>query len=678
MTEGLRNRSGTQTSATPRTVIGLDPEEEQDPYHRGGGTTHWAAASAMAPISFGENAILNGIERKELADEAQPATRGRSGTRARSGTVAQELHVRTRKASLESITMETAHMFADGRSKFRRLFNFIEAIVPRLYHRVQTYISVLFVICLLALSKYYDDPGAWFSLFFSVIGIDMATAIVDQVIFIYFIDKIFVNHFEIAYLLHGFNGPLGMLLAVLIIGSALRHFSATQAVPNWDRLVSLLAVIVLCMCVKNWYSRRHYIRLLERRFSVKLFKLQSWTVLLSELASYRHKKRSRGPGSEVSHTDSVGRISIENYIPGLEALHKTFVDVFADLVDATSKYSDEFEEDVDLLGTLRNNANLVGNNGGAGGGGGNPKSVQSNDEDSQKPSSPTANWRSEIRKKRTFWELAATMSMNSGALLIYTYNGRVTVRRKFQAKSFGKSLFLHLSRGGKDVVTHDMLRDIIQQRCNIDSSEQNPDAFGDEEAFGRQREKDFRAISVLKQKSNVDYATFLYEASLELLDPFRLGYITEEQCMAALCLVYKEQRFAASSLNDYGELHQSLRHVGDTFFWTLMVFFIQAFLGWNVIEYILPFLTLILTLSFALSSLVGNLFLSISFVFFMQPFEVGNKIAIGPEGSSRVVGYVTSISLLHTTVNTFYNELVTMDHYDYCHVRIPLTNLCIV
>jgi hypothetical protein len=55
--------------------------------------------------------------------------------------------------------------------------------------------------------------------------------------------------------------------------------------------------------------------------------------------------------------------------------------------------------------------------------------------------------------------------------------------------------------------------------------------------------------------------------------------------------------------------------------------------------------TIALAASFAVSSLVGNMFLAVAFVFFMQPFEVGNKIAIGGDPSTQIVGFVRAVSI---------------------------------
>jgi hypothetical protein len=99
--------------------------------------------------------------------------------------------------------------------------------------------------------------------------------------------------------------------------------------------------------------------------------------------------------------------------------------------------------------------------------------------------------------------------------------------------------------------------------------------------------------------------------------------ITEDQCVDALCEVYKETRFAASSLNEYGELHSSLRLVIDIIFWILMTVILQVFIQIDLVSYFLPFVTIALAASFAVASLVGQVSISIAYVFFMMPYETG-------------------------------------------------------
>ena len=91
-----------------------------------------------------------------------------------------------------------------------------------------------------------------------------------------------------------------------------------------------------------------------------------------------------------------------------------------------------------------------------------------------------------------------------------------------------------------------------------------------------------------------------------------------------------------------------------------MSIILQGFLQIDIAAYFLPFVTMALTVSFALTPLVGNLFLATCFVFFMIPYEIGNKIVIGVT-SDKVIGYVRAVSLLYTTVKTPSNEIVSIN-----------------
>ena len=55
-----------------------------------------------------------------------------------------------------------------------------------------------------------------------------------------------------------------------------------------------------------------------------------------------------------------------------------------------------------------------------------------------------------------------------------TYNGVVTLRNLDQAKKFGKKLYMHLSKGGKVVVTPELIRRLFEERrelVNTDAAE---------------------------------------------------------------------------------------------------------------------------------------------------------------------------------------------------------------
>jgi small-conductance mechanosensitive channel len=145
-----------------------------------------------------------------------------------------------------------------------------------------------------------------------------------------------------------------------------------------------------------------------------------------------------------------------------------------------------------------------------------------------------------------------------------------------------------------------------------------------------------------------------------LFDPFNLGHVTEEYCIDAVANIYKEQRFTAASLSDFSELHQSVRYMIGIFYWIIVLIVVQFSFDINIAGYIIPFVTLILAFSFAVASLIGNIFLAFAFVFFMAPYEVGHQVQLGLHNkfTPPVSGVVKHMSLLYTVVSTHKNETV--------------------
>jgi small-conductance mechanosensitive channel len=152
----------------------------------------------------------------------------------------------------------------------------------------------------------------------------------------------------------------------------------------------------------------------------------------------------------------------------------------------------------------------------------------------------------------------------------------------------------------------------------------------------------------------------LWSVAVGLFDPYNLGRISEDFCTEAVVTIYKEQRFTAASINDFGELHQSLRLGIDIVYWIIMLFVLQSIFGFDLTTYLLPFITLLLTVSFAIAPLVGNIFLAFAFVFFMAPYDIGNKVQFGLYNlyTPPVIGYIKSVTLLYTVVTTTRNETV--------------------
>lgn len=104
-----------------------------------------------------------------------------------------------------------------------------------------------------------------------------------------------------------------------------------------------------------------------------------------------------------------------------------------------------------------------------------------------------------------------------------------------------------------------------------------------------------------------------------------------------------------------------------------MLFVLQSFFGFDVTAYLLPFITLLLTVSFAIAPLVGNIFLSFAFVFLMSPYDIGHKVQFGLFNmyTPPIIGYIKSVTLLYTIVTTIKNETVSEGlYFPVCFPRI--------
>jgi small-conductance mechanosensitive channel len=134
--------------------------------------------------------------------------------------------------------------------------------------------------------------------------------------------------------------------------------------------------------------------------------------------------------------------------------------------------------------------------------------------------------------------------------------------------------------------------------------------------------------------------------------------VSEADIVAGVIQVFKQMKFAASSLYDFGELQATLRYVIDVMFWVLMMIVFQIIVQFDISTVLAPAITVLLMLSFAFGPLFGNLFLATAFVVFMLPFDIGDRVVIGNAGPSQIICYIRSIGLMYTTVETIYKDKV--------------------
>ena len=108
----------------------------------------------------------------------------------------------------------------------------------------------------------------------------------------------------------------------------------------------------------------------------------------------------------------------------------------------------------------------------------------------------------------------------------------------------------------------------------------------------------------------------------------------------------------------------------DGVFWLLMSIFAQIVLQIDTSDYLAPLLTILFGFSFAIAPIFSNLFLSLSFVLFLLPFDVGDRVIIGKGTGTQLTGNIASISLFYTTINSNINERVALPNHALFYDRI--------
>ena len=104
------------------------------------------------------------------------------------------------------------------------------------------------------------------------------------------------------------------------------------------------------------------------------------------------------------------------------------------------------------------------------------------------------------------------------------------------------------------------------------------------------------------------------------------GPVSQGVVVNAVVSVFKEIQFSRASLQDLNNLHDTAKSVVDFIFAVFMLLLVQVMLRVDVSHAIAPLLTILFGLSFAFSPVLSNLFLSMAFVMFLLPFNVGNRV----------------------------------------------------
>lgn len=570
---------------------------------------------------------------------------------------------RARSASNESLTNTLEQNFVDlvtsnlSSRMTEIVIELFARLLPPLKLRTFYFTVSLVVLSLVifgqasnSLSMNGVPPLGWYSFFLQVMATDIGTCIIDEVLFL-LIDWFWLGAEEIRLYAHCLNGPLSFILTVSIVNTGLSTKAVPQSIASWNPMMSTVITIWTLYTIRQFYLRMNLNKLMVTRFSSRIREMQLNTRVLSILAHAVPRRSTEllteliSPDHTPEHQEAKTILPFDSH----RKEHQFFPEISTVPERKTppplEKVSPECEPDrskaIEILrksSFSKHFSNFI--------------HKHRDQEGDSRPPQPsfTRQSLSEIFSEivessqsvgeatvpedfgiqQSFWSRLAEVT--HGSLVIDTASGKLIIRNKKHAISFGKRLFTLLSRGGHKKVTGARIAELIRRHIKE----------GDDLKEILERAQ---ALFHLPAETDPDYET----TSLTLL-------FVNEVCIS----VYRTRRNIASSLSDFGELRKSLIAVTDVLFWIIMVIVAQMIVKVDLESIFAPVLTLIFAVSFAVGPVVSNLFLAIGFVSFMLPYDVGDRVAIGT-GPTRIVGNISRVTLLQTTLTTIYNERVMYD-----------------
>ncbi|EGG18306.1 putative transmembrane protein [Cavenderia fasciculata] len=148
--------------------------------------------------------------------------------------------------------------------------------------------------------------------------------------------------------------------------------------------------------------------------------------------------------------------------------------------------------------------------------------------------------------------------------------------------------------------------------------------------------------------SHVDktYATFgsLYD-----------DMITRDDLVSWVLRVVRARKNLENRLRDHDDIGRVINEVINFIFWFLMFLFVMSLYGVDINVFLVPLSTTILALSFAFGTTLRNVFESLILIFFVRPFEVGDKIVVANEAY-----FVDRIGILFTSFKSTDGKAVYM------------------
>ncbi|CAE7514300.1 unnamed protein product, partial [Symbiodinium microadriaticum] len=416
-----------------------------------------------------------------------------------------------------------------------------------------------------------------------------------------------------------------------------------EATDYWGLLVTTMITIWTFFTIRKFYQRKGFNVMLEGRFNEKLVDIEYDSKVLSLLASYL-------PNADDSQARRRPR---PNELHAFTAEHPTRID--SDKSDATStetmasgvhltakqralkvlraaKFASKFrqiavrrqveKQELQSIFSEIVEASAAVEDPGQGGGGNRDRSGTLTANAIPVPSTQRkAENDGGAELAVTFWDRLHIFSQ--GVLRIHTVNGTLT----------GKRLVLLLNSTIDRILSG---KDGEQSRGSLFGYHQSRELV----SFVRESNRE----KVIERMLKLFYADVKSRTTL-----------TQENIHSTCMEIFSAHKNIASSLNDFGELNRSITSVIDVVFWIAMLIVAQFILKVDTTDLFAPLLTIVFGLSFAVGPMVGNACVAIGYVLFILPYDVGDRVAFG-YGANKIIGNVVGITLLHTTIQSIFNE----------------------
>jgi hypothetical protein len=201
--------------------------------------------------------------------------------------------------------------------------------------------------------------------------------------------------------------------------------------------------------------------------------------------------------------------------------------------------------------------------------------------------------------------------------------GFTTIRNRKKAEAYGNLLYMHLTNDNTKPLTGATILDILRKHPSTRIMKEHLPHVCHPLTPDRYNNSGMERGGMLDVECHALRLFRCSEAPGSGDDP-----VSQSAVVNAVVSVFKEIQFSRASLQDLNNLHETAKSVVDFIFGVFMLLLVQIILKVDVSRILAPLLTILFGLSFAFSPVLSNLFLSMAFVMFLLPFNVGNRLSV--------------------------------------------------